>query len=89
MRARWAVLVVALMIVTAACTNLQSFPSQQRAAFREGLGRPVVMLGACYRSPKELKPVIDRTYRFDELIEAHKYVDTGRKKGSVVITLEH
>jgi len=38
---------------------------------------------------EELKPVIDRTYRFDELIEAHRYVDTGRKKGSVVITLEH
>lgn len=37
----------------------------------------------------ELKPVIDRTYRFDEIVEAHRYVDTGRKTGSVVITLEH
>jgi len=36
----------------------------------------------------ELKPVIDRTYRFDEIVEAHRYVDTGRKTGSVVITLE-
>jgi NADPH:quinone reductase-like Zn-dependent oxidoreductase len=36
----------------------------------------------------ELKPVIDRTYRFDEIVEAHRYVDTRRKTGSVVITLE-
>ena len=34
-------------------------------------------------------PVIDRRYRFDEIVEAHRYVDTGRKKGNVVITLEH
>jgi NADPH:quinone reductase-like Zn-dependent oxidoreductase len=34
-------------------------------------------------------PVIDRRYRFDDIVEAHRYVDTGRKKGSVVITLEH
>lgn len=34
-----------------------------------------------------LKPVIDRVYRFDEMREAHAYVDTGRKKGSVVIAV--
>jgi NADPH:quinone reductase-like Zn-dependent oxidoreductase len=32
-----------------------------------------------------LKPVIDRAYRFDEIVEAHRYVDTGRKRGSVVL----
>ncbi len=37
----------------------------------------------------EFLPVIDRRYRFDEIVEAHRYVDTGRKKGNVVITLEH
>jgi NADPH:quinone reductase-like Zn-dependent oxidoreductase len=34
-----------------------------------------------------LKPVIDRTYRFDEIFEAHRYVDTGRKRGSVVVQI--
>ena len=37
----------------------------------------------------EFKPVIDRRYRFEQIAEAHSYVDTGRKKGNVVITLEH
>ena len=32
-----------------------------------------------------LKPVIDRTYGLDEIVEAHRYVDTGRKRGSVVL----
>jgi NADPH:quinone reductase-like Zn-dependent oxidoreductase len=34
------------------------------------------------------KPVIDRTYPFARIAEAHEYVDTGRKKGNVVIALD-
>lgn len=33
----------------------------------------------------DLKPVIDRVYRLEEAAEAHAYVDTGRKRGSVVL----
>jgi NADPH:quinone reductase-like Zn-dependent oxidoreductase len=35
------------------------------------------------------KPVIDRRYPFAQIAGAHSYVDTGRKKGNVIITLEH
>jgi len=35
-----------------------------------------------------LRPVIDRTYDLDDIVEAHRYVDTGRKRGSVVIRIE-
>ncbi len=36
----------------------------------------------------EFRPVIDRRYPFEQIAEAHRYVDTGRKKGNVIITLE-
>jgi NADPH:quinone reductase-like Zn-dependent oxidoreductase len=36
----------------------------------------------------EFNPVIDRCYPFERIAEAHRYVDTGRKKGNVIITLE-
>ncbi len=34
-----------------------------------------------------IKPVNDRIYHFDQIVEAHKYVETGHKKGNVAITV--
>lgn len=36
---------------------------------------------------ENVRPVIDRTFAFDEIVEAHKYVSSGRKKGNLVIKI--
>src|SRR5205809_7688608 len=35
----------------------------------------------------ELRPVIDRVYPLDDIVEAHRYVDLGHKRGNVVVTV--
>ena len=34
-----------------------------------------------------LKPVIDRTFTFDEMVDAHRYLETNGQFGKIVVTV--
>jgi len=35
----------------------------------------------------ELKPVIDRIFPFDDIVDAHRYMESGKQKGKIVVTV--
>ena len=54
--------------------------------FMRANGAQLKTLAALYETGV-LRPVLDRTFPFDEMLDAMAYVDQGRAKGKVVITM--
>ena len=58
------------------------FPIPKHDQEMMGFFRDLIASGA-------FKPVIDRAYPLRQIVEAYRYVETGQKIGSVVITVDH
>ncbi len=84
-----------LLLVLGGLRDLLQIPWISMTSSKKVIGGPAIGRPEDVRFLAELaeagafKPVIDRRYSFEQIADAHRYVDTGRKKGNVVITLEH
>jgi NADPH:quinone reductase-like Zn-dependent oxidoreductase len=54
---------------------------------RPNLRREDLLLLGELATKREIRPVIDRTYALDNIVEAHRYVDNGHKRGNVVVAV--
>ncbi len=84
-----------LLIVLAGLPDMLQAPWVSMTSNKKILAGPATVRveDVCFLSglaeAGEFKPVIDRCYPFEQIVEAHRYVDTGRKRGNIVITPGH
>ena len=82
-----------LLMILAALPDFLEIPwasmtsSKKVIAGLPGWGPEDVHTLASLAEAGEFKPVIDRRYRFEQIADAHRYVDTGHKRGNVVVSL--
>jgi NADPH:quinone reductase-like Zn-dependent oxidoreductase len=81
-----------LLIVLGGLPSLLAVPWRNLTSGRKVVAGPageraedVGLLGELAASGR-FRPVIERHFAFEELAEAHRHVDRGRKKGNVVVT---
>lgn len=84
-----------LLLVLATLSQMLSAPWDSLTGGIKVVAGPVteraedVQLLAKLAREGSLKPVVDRQYTLDQIPDAHRYVETRRKRGSVVVKVSH
>ncbi len=78
-----------ILINTGLLTNLLSIARKNVICGVAGESREALDLLRERVEAGDIEAVIDRTYPLKKTAEAHRYVDKGHKKGSVVISIKH
>jgi NADPH:quinone reductase len=61
-----------------------TLPFMTRDPLRLELGKRFVIEGV---EAGRLKPIIDRSFAFDEIVEAHRYMESNQQVGKIVVTV--
>ena len=75
-----------LLDVLIKLATIKGYPIWSTSGFPEKLKTAVAFIRRGFDEGK-LKPVIDRTFRFDEIVEAHRYMEASGQFGKIVATL--
>ena len=65
--------------------SLETVQKRMKRKFDEHCGLDDLQELARLATSGAIKPVIDQVYQVDQIVEAHRAVDAGRKRGSIVI----
>lgn len=86
---RFDVVVDAVGKLPTSCRNALLNPSGRLVSVLSITGERTHYLEKLHHLVEEgrLKPVIDSTYPLDQIVAAHDYVDSGRKKGNVIVDI--
>ncbi|WP_371484018.1 zinc-dependent alcohol dehydrogenase family protein [Kitasatospora sp. NBC_00315] len=67
--------------------NMRTYTVHETTTDPHRLRRAEAFVSSGLRSGA-LRPVVDRLFGLDEIVEAHRYMDTGTKVGKIVVTVD-